>query len=185
MSTDESLGELWRGADKLLETKRDSGVRDTGVLLVEFKEEPGQERVQGLFDQVAGQIYQLVDQKRQHKQYIDSLSLADVTQARTAKRGQYRLVRVCACVCVCTHCYNSCLTEGKGDQLYKEQLGVVPNQCCSVALLMESLLQQVCVSDVTSVLSVGETGQDMSPALQESLTRIKNKVDTGSNKGMH
>ena len=50
---------------------------------------------------------------------------------------------------------------------------------------MESLLQQVCVSDVTSVISVGETGQDMSPALQESLTRIKNKVDTGGNKGMH
>ena len=100
MSTDESLGELWRGADKLLETKRDSGVRDTGVLLVEYKEEPGQERVQGLFDQVAGQIYQLVDQKRQHKQYIDSLSLADVTQARTAKRGEYRLVRVCVCVLI-------------------------------------------------------------------------------------
>ena len=70
----------------MLETGRDCGVRDTGMLVVEYREDPQQERVQGLFDQVAGQIYQLVDQKRQHKQYIDSLSLADITQAR-ARRG--------------------------------------------------------------------------------------------------
>ena len=59
----------------------------------------------------------------------------------------------------------------------------VPNQCCSVALLMESLLQQVCVSDVTPVLSVGDTGQEMSPAVQESLNIIKRKANIGDTKG--
>ena len=80
------MREFWEVADRVLETCRDSGMRDTGVVRVEFMEDPEQERTQGFYDQVASHIYQLIEQKTQHKRYIEYLSLSDITSKRaTAK----------------------------------------------------------------------------------------------------
>ncbi|KAI6649795.1 sperm-associated antigen 17-like [Oopsacas minuta] len=152
--SDESIKEFWNTTDRVLDTARESGVRDTGLVIVDYTVDPEQDRVQTLYDQVANHIYQLIEQKRLHKQYLDSLSLADVTSNRVTSKN----------------------TPGL---LYREQLHGVPNQCSSVDILMDAMLQQVCVSDVTQVPST-DIGDSKSTGLQESLNRIKQKPNIGS-----
>ena len=81
------LREFWEVADRILETCRDSGMRDTGIVHVEFMEDPEQERIQRFYDQVASHIYQLIEQKTQHKHYIETLSLSDITSKRATAKG--------------------------------------------------------------------------------------------------
>ena len=69
------------------------------------------------------------------------------------------------------------------SELYREQLHSVPNQCSSVAMVMDSLLQQVCMSDVTYRISTVDTEESMSQTLQETLNRMKLRANVESTKG--
>ena len=68
--------------------------------------------------------------------------------------------------------------------MYREQLHSVPNQCSSVAMVMDSLLQQVCVNDVTQTISTVDTEETMSQTLQETLNRMKPRADVETYKGI-
>ena len=83
------MREFWEVADRVLETCRDSGMKDTGVVHVEFMEDPEQERIQGFYEQIASHIYQLIEQKTQHKHYIETLSLSDITSKRATAKSKF------------------------------------------------------------------------------------------------
>ena len=70
------------------------------------------------------------------------------------------------------------------SELYRDQLQSVPNQCSSVAMVMDSLLQQVCVNDVTHKISTVDMEENMSQTLQETLNRMKVRANVESAKGM-
>ena len=74
----------------MLEGSRDAGIRDTGLIQFEYRKEAREgEAVEGLYDTLAAHIYTLVEQKRQHRQFLDCLSLADLSAGKVSKRGNH------------------------------------------------------------------------------------------------